>query len=58
MLRLFRVKRWKARGDAPPGDLGHPATHSGMEPADDLRPGDRTGRIEMPPTNGIRHTPL
>jgi hydrophobe/amphiphile efflux-1 (HAE1) family protein len=50
MLRLFRVKRWKARGDGdhhdePPGDHSEPTSS-----------GDRTGAIVMAPTNGVRHS--
>jgi hydrophobe/amphiphile efflux-1 (HAE1) family protein len=50
MLRLFRVQRWKARGDdddhhdKPPGD--HPAATPS---------GERPQRIVVGPSNGVRH---
>jgi multidrug efflux pump len=50
MLRLFRVQRWKARGDdddhhdEPPGD--HPAATPS---------GERPQRIVVGPSNGVRH---
>jgi len=45
MLRLFRVKRWVARGDR--GDHEEPPT--------DLPAGERPATPESSPTNGIRH---
>jgi multidrug efflux pump len=52
MLRLFRVKRWKARGDDGDHHDEPPEDHPSAPPI-----GQRPATVQTSPTNGVRHIP-